>query len=95
MTARDDYESYIYTKIDLEIGRAIVRKWSESEGRDVALSILSARAIAYARKEVASERQAHERTKRRLAEWKRWADVACRLAVPASQSFLKRPDEEP
>jgi hypothetical protein len=45
-----------------------------------------------AQDDLASEREAHERTK---AEWKRWADVVCSMSAPASRSFMKRPDEEP
>ncbi len=40
-----------YTNTELEAGRAIVRGWSESEGRGLALSILIARALASARSE--------------------------------------------
>ncbi len=40
-----------YTDAELETGRAIVREWSESGGRGLALSIVIAKALASARSE--------------------------------------------
>ena len=49
-----------------------------------------ARALASARSEASAE---NARLREELADWKRWADVVCTMSAPASQSFLKRPDE--